>query len=328
VDGSSTSLNGDSLIDDTENTNWAGTNPTGVSVDTPTQNPFVNVDLAGGTQVVRSVKVSAALRPAASDDNDADSGSRFTALRKFAIETCTEGPTSDCSSPLPSSAPTSPYTRIYTSPDNAFAGTAPRPLAPQLLFKSFDVPDTSATHVRLVALENQCSGTAAYAGEQDNDPTNSTDCKSASDRDEIVHAAELEVFSFDSTTKPAGDPVVAEVMTGPATATAGQQMTYTLTYHNLGPATSSAAKIAISQLPAGLSFVKASGNVGYDAATRQVLWHLGDVASGATGQVTLTTRVAPTAHVGDVLLTTAQFSGKKTFAPPAAVVTVVAPSTP
>ena len=30
--------------------------------------------------------------------------------------------------------------------------------------------------------------------EQDNDPINDTDCKSASDRGTIVHAAELQVF--------------------------------------------------------------------------------------------------------------------------------------
>ena len=60
--------------------------------------------------------------------------------------------------------------------------------------RSFDVPDTQAAAVRLVALENQCTGTAAYAGEQDNDPANATDCKAASDADLSVRAAELQVF--------------------------------------------------------------------------------------------------------------------------------------
>ena len=56
------------------------------------------------------------------------------------------------------------------------------------------MPDTRAAGVRLVALENQCTGFAGYAGEQDNDPTNDTDCKTASDRGTIVHAAELQVY--------------------------------------------------------------------------------------------------------------------------------------
>ena len=48
--------------------------------------------------------------------------------------------------------------------------------------------------VRLVTLENQCTGAPAYAGEQDNDPTAISDCKAGSDRGTIVHAAELQVF--------------------------------------------------------------------------------------------------------------------------------------
>jgi extracellular elastinolytic metalloproteinase len=193
VDGASAgSLNTGSLIDDTENTNWAGVDASGVSVDSA--HPFVNVDLAGGKQAIKSVVVSAMLRPAADDDNDADSGQRFTALRQFAIEVCSDSATVDCSSTASSTSTGSPYRRIYTSPANAFDGVRPRPLAPALLAKTFDIPDTSATHVRLVVLENQCTGQSQFAGEQDNDPTNDTDCKSASTTDESARAAELEVF--------------------------------------------------------------------------------------------------------------------------------------
>jgi hypothetical protein len=199
VDGSSTSLNTVKLIDDTEATNWAGLSD-GVSVDSAGQNPFVNVDLAGGRRTIDKVTVSAMLRPAdpAQDEDpnqpDDESGSRFTALRQFAIEVCTQSATVDCSSTLPSRDAASPYHRIYTSPASAFNSVRPRPLAPDLLFRTFDVPNTAATHVRLVALENQCSGQAQYAGEQDDDPTNATDCKEASTRDESVRAAELEVY--------------------------------------------------------------------------------------------------------------------------------------
>ena len=42
--------------------------------------------------------------------------------------------------------------------------------------RSFDVPQTKATHVRLRVLTNQCTGGPAYQGDQDNDPGNSTDC--------------------------------------------------------------------------------------------------------------------------------------------------------
>ena len=71
----------------------------------------------------------------------------------------------------------------------------PRPTAPTLNGRTFRLRSSvAATHVRFVALENQCTGFAGYAGELDADPLNPTDCKTGSDRGTIVHAAELEVF--------------------------------------------------------------------------------------------------------------------------------------
>ncbi len=326
VDGASNNLNAGSLLDDTEATNWAGVNPAGVSVDT--SHPFVNVNLAGSrAQVIRAVKVSAMLRPAqATDENDTLSGSRFTALRKFAIEICTDTVDSDCSSSQPSGSAGSPYTRIYTSPDDAFNGVRPRPLAPTLLFKQFDIPDRSATHVRLVALENQCTGQGGFAGEQDNDETRqTTDCKAGSTRDESVRAAELEVFGYDATTRPPGDPVVLMAMTGKSVASPGEQVTYKLTYTNYGPKPSSNADIRITRLPSSLRFVSASGDAQWSSVTRSLLYTLDTVPVGVTRSVTLTTRVAPQAPVGSAIITTAQFAGAMTYSPPAAAVTLVGP---
>ncbi len=187
------SLNPESLIDDSEGTNWAGINET-ESVDTSGSNPYVVVDLAGGSHVIREVRVSAMLRPADAAPSDVplaadpDAGSRFTALRKFAIETCVQSATNACTTP------SAVWTRIYTSANDAFPAIAPRPVAPNLNLRTFNIPDRAATHVRLVALENQCTGFSGYAGEQDNDPLNDTDCKAASDRDQSVRAAELQVF--------------------------------------------------------------------------------------------------------------------------------------
>ncbi len=325
VDGffPASSLNTTRLIDDTEATNWAGISA-GVSVDA--SNPFVNVDLAGDeAQPVRSVQVSALLRPRdpAQDEDpnqpDRDAGSRFTALRQFAIETCTQSATSDCSSTAPAGAGDS-YTRIYTSPANAFPSIAPRPLAPDLLLDRFDVPDTMATHVRLVALENQCTGFDGFAGDQDDDPLNNTDCKTGSTRDESVRAAELEVFPFDSSTRPPGDPVVAMTMVGPATAAPGDRITYDLTYTNLGPNPSEQATVT-DRLPAGLRFVSATGSSVLDART--VTWDVGTVAVNETDTISLTTRVRRTTAPGTVILNQAQFAGALTFSPPAAAATTV-----
>jgi extracellular elastinolytic metalloproteinase len=187
------SLNAGALIDGTENTNWGGVNGDGANVDETS--PFVAVDLAGGAHRISRVNVSAMLNPsppdgsevpllAGEDAEDPDSGSRFTALRRFALERCVSG----CGSG------DATWERFYVSPADAFPSRRPRPVAPTLTMRSFDVPDVRAAAVRLVALENQCTGFAGYAGEQDADPLNDTDCKTASDRGTIVHAAELQVF--------------------------------------------------------------------------------------------------------------------------------------
>jgi extracellular elastinolytic metalloproteinase len=174
--GAGTNL--DDLIDDTESTTWDATTTTPVDV-TP---PAVTVSFAGA-KPVKAVAVSALLDP---DDPDGDEG-RFSALRRFKVESC-DGRTANCS--LPTS-----WKPLYTSPADAFPGTVPRPLAPDLTLRTFDVPDTVATQVRFTALENQCTGGPAYQGEQDADPTNATDCVTGSDQGTVLHAAEFEVFS-------------------------------------------------------------------------------------------------------------------------------------
>ncbi|GAW50019.1 MULTISPECIES: M36 family metallopeptidase [unclassified Nocardioides] len=180
------SLNAGSLIDGTEKTAWGGVTATNVDE----SRPFVAVDLAGGVHQVRRVQVSAMLNPAPGESTDVplasdpDSGSRFTALRQFALEACVKA----CSSGK------AVWKRFYVSKANAFPALRPRPVAPNLTLRSFKVPTTKAAAIRFVVLQNQCTGYAGYAGEQDNDPTNDTDCATASDRGTIVHAAELQVF--------------------------------------------------------------------------------------------------------------------------------------
>jgi hypothetical protein len=193
VESSPGSLNADALLDDTEATNWAGVNAEqGVDA----SNPYVVVDLAGGARTLRTARVSAMLRPGdASGDElpvgaaeDPDAGSRFTALRRFALEVCLQSAEVSC---VGSDVE---WTRVYVSPEDAFPAVRPRPVAPKLALRTFDIPDTRATHVRFVALENQCTGYPGYAGELDNDPLNDTDCPAASDGDLSVRAAELQLF--------------------------------------------------------------------------------------------------------------------------------------
>lgn len=230
------SLNPDALIDGTEATNWAGV--TEAQVDE--SHPSVSVDLAGDVSTVRRVQVSAHLTPApasATDiplaQDDPDSGSRFTALRQFALEACT----ADCGSAEAT------WTRFYTSPADAFPSTLPRPVAPTLTMREFDVPDTAAAAVRLVTLENQCTGQAAYAGQQTASTTVLTDCKEGSDRGTIVHASELQVFAQDATLpdQPTGTTPDTGGTTGPAPTTGTAGTTTGTTTGTTAPSTGAVA---------------------------------------------------------------------------------------
>jgi extracellular elastinolytic metalloproteinase len=181
------------LIDDTEATNWERT---GAQPDV--RGSQVTVDLGGGTHQVGRVQVSAMLLPGQN---------RFTALRQFEIQTC-RADASNANCTLPGG-----WTTRLTSAANAFPGFNPRPVGPELLLRSFNLPAVvQASHVRIVVLTNQCTGNTSFQGEQDNDPLNGTDCREGSPgagtveifgdlpqvvapRDNEVRIAELQVFS-------------------------------------------------------------------------------------------------------------------------------------
>ena len=66
-------------------------------------------------------------------------------------------------------------------------------------------------------------------------------------------------------------------------ADANDQVTYTITYGNTGQQDASNTMIA-EILPAGVSFVSASGGGVYNASTRTITWNIGTLASETTGQ--------------------------------------------
>jgi uncharacterized repeat protein (TIGR01451 family) len=81
-------------------------------------------------------------------------------------------------------------------------------------------------------------------------------------------------------------PNVTFTKTAPAVVS-GTQVTYTLAYANAGPGVADKA-IITDTLPAGTTFVSASGGGTYAAGTNAVTWSLGNLAAGASGSVTLT----------------------------------------
>jgi extracellular elastinolytic metalloproteinase len=164
------------LIDDTEATNWQSTTRAVAGTQ-------VTIALAG-PQELRQANASALLMP---DQN------RFTALRQFELHTCTAG---NAANPTCDGTTTAGWTRLLTSPRDAFPAPNPRPAAPDLLLRSFEIPPTTATHVKFVVLANQCTGNPAFQGEQHQDPAMpSSDCRSTAVGTQEVRAAELELLT-------------------------------------------------------------------------------------------------------------------------------------
>ena len=174
------------LIDDTEATRWNVTADNFTGTPTPgvpggnlsVDGKQATIDLGGTKPIkVRKVQVSAHIGPGQS---------RFSALRQFEIWACNGG----CSTPAA-------FHKVYTSPADAFPGDPPRPVAPHLILRSFDVPDFKATHVRFVVKTNQCTGGPGFQGDQDADPANNPDCDTnvpGNSSRNFVSTAEFQVF--------------------------------------------------------------------------------------------------------------------------------------
>jgi hypothetical protein len=184
------------LIDDSEGTDWqASATQTGPSWEVDGKQ--VTVDLGGSSPVrINRVQVSAMLGlvfdPGAAPRPADLTFNRFTAVRRFEIDTC-NARVADCSQD-------DSYQRAYLSPADAFPSEVPRPVAPTLLMREFTFSPVQATNVRLVVHSSQCTGGPAYQGEQDNDPNNATDCNEAgSAATRFVRVAELQAFSQPST---------------------------------------------------------------------------------------------------------------------------------
>ena len=181
-------VNLEKLIDDTEATNWAA-----LAAPVAGREVTVHLDPSRQSHEISRIQVSAMLRPPVVGDPDPGTQNRFTALRQFEILTCAATRTVDCSE-------ADDFTSIFVSPADAFPAVAPRPRAPDLIMRSFDIPRTRASVVKLRVLQTQCTGTPAFRGDQDDDPRHDTDCVTGStavfgfSQGEIVRAAELQVF--------------------------------------------------------------------------------------------------------------------------------------
>jgi hypothetical protein len=174
------------LIDDTENTTWTTAGNIDAAGNLSANGKKVTVDLAGtAAQRISHVQASVLL---------SNNGNRFTAVRQFEIWACDATDGDDC-------ATDAGFSLAYTSADDAFPGNPPRPVAPHMILRSFDIPNTPATHLRLVVKTTQCTGGPAFQGDQDADPAVNADCDSnvaAGASRSFVRAAELQAFGSSS----------------------------------------------------------------------------------------------------------------------------------
>jgi hypothetical protein len=213
----------DGLVDDTESTMWENFEtvaaPPGGNGPVVVDGTKVTVDLAGTDPVqVDRVQVSAMLKPfirplPVAGLNVLFNPNRFTALRSFVIDACNTQSGADCTSDAG-------FGTVYTAPADAFPSAPPRPVAPEMIVRSFDIPATRATHLRLIVKSSQCTGEPTFQGDQDSAAAN-PDCDAVAQRGDRatfvsgsskagVRAAELQAFS--------SDPIVS----GPGTDTQPQ----------------------------------------------------------------------------------------------------------
>jgi hypothetical protein len=274
-------------IDDTENTDWSGTGQLGSP-------QSITVQFAG-PKTIRQVNVSTMLRPGQN---------RFTALRQFRLDTSTDGVS---------------FTPVFTSAPDAFPGAIPRPAAPDLILRSFTLPAAiTATHLRLVALTNQCQGGPGFQGAQDSDPLNNSDCTTGnSTQGNRIRVTELQAFS--STGSASGGTGAGSGgggtgcqdddlrIIGPSIATPGSLLTYVVTY-NTGDTGDTGCQIA-NDLPDDLSFVAATGGGTFTAAAHRIDWKLPSLPANSIGSVSFTVQVSPGAASGEVLTNKAYFAG-------------------
>jgi extracellular elastinolytic metalloproteinase len=201
------------LIDDTERSNWH-------SSGAPVQGRQVTIQLGGtGAKKLTRSQVSGYLTLDVEGANEfpTTTQNRFTALRQFELRGCTAG--ASAGNPTCAGAIPTGWNVLYRSAPDFFPGDTPRPVAPELLIRGFDLAkhgwqhddddddngggrsNRRTTHVQLVVLNNQCTGNPAFQGEQDQDPGNDTDCRTGNVEDGLlprandVRAAEVQVYT-------------------------------------------------------------------------------------------------------------------------------------
>lgn len=186
--------------------------------------------------------------------------------------------------------------QYVSSPDGYSVTTSPGPGGRQrVVMQIGDMTDPSGATAnltaRLVVSATQlgCYSNQATASSPDDDPNNSNHTSNAIDYGTCV-----------------GTDLLSLTKTGPATATAGTSMNYTLTVRNVS-GTSAASNIqVVDSLPAGVTFVSASA--GCSNAAGQVTCSIANLAAGAQQALTITVNAPATVPAPPQIINTAQIT--------------------
>jgi len=175
VSGNAGSLRVTRVTDDDEATNGAFSGQ-------PVAGRAVTVAFTG-KRTFQKIAVSALHHPAQTlpENQGTEIEGRLLGVRAFDVQASGDGGRT--------------WQTVYRSSPDFFPSNAPRPTAPDLVLRSFSLPHpVTADAVRLVVRSNACTGGKDFNHEQEDDPTNPSDCRSTATNGTSVTVTEFEVF--------------------------------------------------------------------------------------------------------------------------------------
>ncbi|MGB8649304.1 MAG: M36 family metallopeptidase [Mycobacteriales bacterium] len=180
VTGNAGALRLAGVVDDTETTNAAFDGQ-------PVAGRTITVRFGGGRATFDKLAVSSLHHPALTlPEGGTEFEGRLLGIRAFDVQASDDGGRT--------------FRTVYRSPDDFFPGYRPRATAPNLLLRTITLPRAvTADTVRLVVRSNTCTGGTDFNHEQENDPTNPSDCRSTATNTTRVTITELEVFRGNGT---------------------------------------------------------------------------------------------------------------------------------
>ncbi len=176
VTGNAGALRMGRVIDDTEESNSAFNGR-------PIKGRQIVVTFGTGMTTFDKVAVSSLHHPAqdVTEGGGKEIEGRLIGIRAFDLQVSTDGGRT--------------FKTFYRSPADFFPAYRPRAVAPDLVLRTITLPKAvTGNAIRMVIRTNTCTGGPDFNHEQENDPTNPSDCRSVATNSTQVTVAEFQVF--------------------------------------------------------------------------------------------------------------------------------------